>query len=261
MPGRRNCVKRTEKVLLMVFLVVSVICGKCLLDYWQDSYDNRQNYRQVEEIAFPEKDTEDDDTESNVDNPMTAIDDFDYQALLDENADCIGWLKIDGTDISYPVVQGEDNEFYLHHDFQKNYTICGTLMLDCRNDVDARQEHLIIYGHQMKDGSMFKQLNGYKKEEYYRGHKEITLYLENQKYQYEVAAVYVTNVAQSGGYYDYLHKETRKQQMDYLQKMAAYQLYPTGVTVREEDELLSLSTCEYSSTNGRLIVLTRRIGR
>lgn len=134
-------------------------------------------------------------------------------------------------------------------------------MLDCRNDVDARQEHLIIYGHQMKDGSMFKQLNGYKKEEYYRGHKEITLYLENQKYQYEVAAVYVTNVAQSGGYYDYLHKETRKQQMDYLQKMAAYQLYPTGVTVREEDELLSLSTCEYSSTNGRLIVLTRRIGR
>ena len=78
--------------------------------------------------------------------------------------------------------------------------------------------------------------------------------------QYEVAAVYVTNVAQSGGYYDYLHKETRKQQMDYLQKMAAYQLYPTGVTVSEDDELLSLSTCEYSSTNGRLIVLARRIG-
>ena len=180
--------------------------------------------------------------------------------MLDENADCIGWLKIADTDISYPVVQGKDNEFYLHHDFQKNYAICGTLMLDCRNDIDARQEHLIIYGHQMKDGSMFKQLNGYKKEEYYRGHKEITLYLENQKYQYEVAAVYVTNVAQSDGYYDYLHKETRKQQMDYLQKMAAYQLYPTGVTVSEDDELLSLSTCEYSSTNGRLIVLARRIG-
>ena len=177
--------KKTEKVLLMVFLVVSVICGKCLLDYWQDSYDNRQNYRQVEEIAFPEKDTEDDDTESNVDNPMTAIDDFDYQALLDENADCIGWLKIAGTDISYPVVQGKDNEFYLYHDFQKNYAICGTLMLDNRNDIDARQEHLIIYGHQMKDGSMFKQLNGYKEEAFYHEHKEITLYLENQKYQYD----------------------------------------------------------------------------
>lgn len=261
MLGRRCYVRKIEKVMLIVFLVILVICGKFLLDYWQDSYDNRQNYREVEEIAFPEKDTEDDETESNADNPMTAIDDFDYQALLDENSDCIGWLKIDGTDISYPVVQGEDNEFYLYHNFQKNYAICGTLMLDCRNDIEAGQEHLIIYGHQMKDGSMFKQLNEYKKEEYYPEHKEITLFLKNQKYQYEVAAVYVTNVAQSGGYYDFLHKETRKQQMDYLQQMAVYQPYPTGVTVREDDELLSLSSCEYSSTNGRLIVLARRIGR
>ena len=171
--------RKIEKVMLIVFLVISVICGKFLLEYCQDSYDNRQNYRQMEEIAFPEKDTEDDDTESNSYNPMTEIDDFDYQSLLYENSDCIGWLKIEGTDISYPVVQGEDNEFYLHHDFQKRYAICGTLMLDCRNDIEAGQEHLIIYGHQMKDGSMFKQLNGYKKEEYYREHKEITLFLKN----------------------------------------------------------------------------------
>ena len=125
--------------MLTVFLVVSLICGKFLLDYWQDSYDNRQNYRQVEEIAFPENTTEEDETEPNADNSMTEteIDDFDYRALLDENADCIGWLKIDGINISYPVVQGKDNEFYLHHDFQKNYAICGTLMLDFRNDIDA----------------------------------------------------------------------------------------------------------------------------
>lgn len=150
--------RKIEKPMLLVFMVVSVICGKYLLNYWQDSYDNSLNYRQAEEIAFLEKDTEDDDTESNEDNPMTEIDDFDYQALLDENADCIGWLKIDRTDISYLVVQGKDNEFYLHHDFQKNYAICGTLMLGYRNDIAAGQEHLIIYGHQMKDGSMFKQL-------------------------------------------------------------------------------------------------------
>ena len=63
-------------------------CGKYLLDYWRDSYDNRQNYRQVEEIAFPEKDTQEEETEPNEDNPTTEIDDFDYQSLLDENADC-----------------------------------------------------------------------------------------------------------------------------------------------------------------------------
>lgn len=252
--------KKIEKLILVVFLIVTVLCGKYLLDYWLDSYENRQNYRQVEETAFPDKDTDDEEADSSQEERGREADDFDYQALLEENEDCIGWLKIDGTDISYPVVQGTDNEFYLHHDFQKKYAICGTLMLDYRNDIAGEQEHLIIYGHQMKDGSMFKQLNGYKKKEYYLAHNKITLYLKDQKYQYEVAAVYVTNVANSGDYYNYLHKETRKQQMDYLQKMAAYQLYPTGVTVREDDELLSLSTCEYSSTNGRLIVLARRKG-
>lgn len=120
----------------------------------------------VEEIAFLEKDIEDDGLESNADNPMIEIDDFDYRVLLDENSDCIGWLKIDGTDISYLVVQGKDNEFYLHHDFQKNYAICGTLMLDCRKVIDISQENLIIYGYQMKDGSMFKQLNRYKKKNF-----------------------------------------------------------------------------------------------
>ena len=118
--------RKTEKVMLIVFLVIALISGKFLLDYWQDSYDNRQNYRQVEEIAFPENDTEDDELESNEDNPTTEIDDFDYQSLLDENADCIGWLKISDTDISYPVVQGKENEFYLHHDFQKNYALAET---------------------------------------------------------------------------------------------------------------------------------------
>ena len=174
--------KRTEKVLLIVFLVVTLICGKYLLDYWQDSYENRQNYRQVEEIAFPEKDTEEDGTGSNADNSMTEteIDDFDYQALLDENADCIGWLKIAGTDISSPVVQGKDNEFYLYHDFQKNYAICGTLMLDNRNDIDARQEHLIIYGHQMKDGSMFRGLRNFLGDKFLKEHHILYLYLPDE---------------------------------------------------------------------------------
>lgn len=82
--------RKTEKVMLIVFLVIAVICGKFLLDYWQDSYDNRQNYRQVEEVAFLEKDTEEDGTEANAYDPMTETDDFDYQALLYANADCIG---------------------------------------------------------------------------------------------------------------------------------------------------------------------------
>ena len=80
-----------------------------------------------------------------------------------------------------------------------------------------------------------------------------------KKYSYDVVAVYMTNIVKSGGYYNYLHGNTREEQIEYLQnKMAAYQLYDTGLIVTEDDELLSLSTCEYSSTNGRLIVLAKR---
>ena len=111
MLGRRCYVRKTEKVMLIVFLVIALISGKFLLDYWQDSYDNRQNYRQVEEIAFPEKDTEDEKSESNEDNTKTEIDDFDYQALLDENSDCIGWLKIEETDISYGIFRSLIQKF------------------------------------------------------------------------------------------------------------------------------------------------------
>lgn len=229
--------KRIEKVSLVFCIMIFLICGKYLLNYWIDSYDNRQNYNQVEELAFPEMDDNNDETNES-----------------DQKSEDLQ----EDTDISYPVVQGEDNEFYLHHDFYKKNAICGAIFLDYRNDVNRMQEHLILYGHQMKDGSMFKQLNGYKEKSFYEGHREITLFLGTKKYRYEVAAVYVTNLTKSGDYYNYVHKETRKQQMEYLQKMAAYQPYETGITVREEDELLSLSTCEYSSENGRLIVLARR---
>lgn len=248
--------------MLVLCLIIIVLCSRYLLEYWMESLENRQAYRQVEEIAFPQDDEKSGDIENSdsggENENAEQADDFDFQALLAENKDCIGWLRIDGTDINYPVVQGDDNAFYLNHNFYREYAACGTLFLDCRNDVGSPQEHLIIYGHQMKDGSMFKQLNGYKEEDFYQEHRMVTLYLGEQKYQYEVAAAYVTNVAKSGGYYNYLHRDTRKEQMEYLQKMVAYQLYPTGVTVNEEDELLSLSTCEYSSTNGRLIILARR---
>ena len=150
------------------------------------------------------------------------------------------------------VKQSED-------DFNRETAACGAIFMDYRNDVDAKAEHLILYGHQMKDNSMFKQLNGYKKEMFYKEHPNISLYLHEQKYEYEITAVYVTNVANGGSYYNYLHWNTRKEQLNYLQqKMAGYQLYDTGKKVMETDELLSLSTCEYSSDNGRLIIQARR---
>jgi sortase B len=248
--------KKTERILMMIFFIILLSCGYYLLDYCRESYGNRKSYEAVEDIAFPSGGNDNQDSKECGKEENASID---FKALLSKNADCIGWLNIPGTDINYPVVQGSDNSYYLTHDFYKNYASCGSLFLDYRNDADAEREHLIIYGHQMKDGSMFKALTGYKSESFYKEHKNLTLYLGENGYSYEIAAVYVTNVEKSGDYYNYLHGDTRQEQMEYLKKMAAYSLYDTGVTVTESDELLSLSTCEYSSKNGRLIVLARRV--
>ncbi len=259
-------VNKWKLLVLMLCCAVIGVCGKYLYDYYSESMDNKEAYEAITDIGFPDQDSDqetlDDEnqTESELQTEAEAENDnFDYDSLLAINSDCIGWIRIDGTDIDYPVVQAADNSYYLHRNFNQESANCGTIFLDYRNDIDLTREHLILYGHQMKDGSMFKQLNGYKDQDFCTEHPEITLYLRNKKYIYEVAAVYVTNIARSGGYYNYLHYNTRKEQIEYLQqKMAAYQLYDTGMTVNESDELLSLSTCEYSSTNGRLIVLAKR---
>lgn len=252
--------KRWRYVLLVLCTAVISISGTYLMNYFMKSEENKQKYEDISEIGFPETEA-DHEEENDQQDVKQSEDDFDYQSLIAMNSDCVGWIQIPGTDINYPVVQAADNEFYLTHNFNRETAACGAIFMDYRNDVDAKVEHLILYGHQMKDNSMFKQLNGYKEEIFYKEHPNIKLYLHEQKYEYEITAVYVTDVANGGGYYNYLHWNTRKEQLNYLQqKMAGYQIYDTGKKVMETDELLSLSTCEYSSDNGRLIVQARRKG-
>lgn len=252
--------KRWRYVLLVLCTAVISISGTYLMNYFMKSEENKQKYEDISEIGFPETEA-DHEEENDQQDVKQSEDDFDYQSLIAMNSDCVGWIQIPGTDINYPVVQAADNEFYLTHNFNRETAACGAIFMDYRNDVDAKAEHLILYGHQMKDNSMFKQLNGYKEEIFYKEHPNIKLYIHEQKYEYEITAVYVTDVANGGGYYNYLHWNTRKEQLNYLQqKMAGYQIYDTGKKVMETDELLSLSTCEYSSDNGRLIVQARRKG-
>lgn len=112
----------------------------------------------------------------------------------------------------------------------------------------------------MKDGSMFKQLNNYKKDDFYKKHKEITLYLNESVYTYEVVSVYVITISHNVDYYNYINEDSRSAFINYInEEMLPCKLYDTGISINENDSILSLSTCEYSSSDGRLIVLAKRI--
>ena len=172
---------------------------------------------------------------------------------------CVGWLRIDGTAINYPVMQSKDEpEFYLHHAISGEYSYPGVPFLDARCDIGVSNQ-LIIYGHNMKNGTMFHNLRYYSSYSYWQNHRYICLDTVNGFARYEVMAVIQ---------YDADHDPFRFNaftEMDadtfawFVQQVHARQIYETNVMASFGDELLTLSTCDWTYENGRLLVIARRV--
>lgn len=186
-----------------------------------------------------------------------------YEALYQANNDLVGWLSIEGMVIDYPVMRSEDDEFYLHHNFYGEEDRYGCLYVRDKADVDTPGTNFVIYGHNMKDGSMFGDLDLYRKESFYQEHAVIqfdTLYEERS---YEIVAVFLSQVyAQEDEvfkYYQFYEAETEEEFRYFYENIKELSLYDTGVTAEYGDTFLTLSTCAYYVTDGRLAVVAKRI--
>lgn len=186
-----------------------------------------------------------------------------YQTLYNKNKKLIGWLKIDDTIIDYPVMQTANNEYYLDHNFNQEYDKNGSLFLDKDCDVVRRNTNLIIYGHHMKSGKMFGNLNSYSSEEYGKKHSLIRFDTIYEKGTYEVMYVFRSRIYNEDEvvfkYYQFLDAASEAEFNSNMQEMAALSLYDTGVTASYGDELLTLSTCDSSETDGRFVVVAKRV--
>ena len=186
-----------------------------------------------------------------------------YQTLYNKNKSLIGWLKIDDTNIDYPVMQTVNNEYYLDHNYSQEYDKNGSLFLDKDCDVVHRNTNLIIYGHHMKSGKMFGNLNKYSSEDYCKKHSTIQFDTIYEKGTYEVMYVFRSRIYNEDEivfkYYQFLDAASEKEFNSYMQEMAALSLYDTGVTASFGDELLTLSTCDNSETDGRFVVVAKKI--
>ena len=186
-----------------------------------------------------------------------------YKVLYEKHNDMIGWLSIDGTIIDYPVMQNEDNEYYLHHNFYKEEDHYGCLFVKDIADVDTPGTNFIIYGHNMKDGSMFGILDNYQKQSFYEEHPLIhfdTLYEERT---YEILAVFPSQVYREDEdvfkYYQFYQADTEEEFLSFYENVMAMALYKTGVTAKFGDTFLMLSTCAYYVEDGRLVVLAKKM--
>ena len=186
-----------------------------------------------------------------------------YQTLYNKNKSLIGWLKIDDTNIDYPVMQTVNNEYYLDHNYSQEYDKNGSLFLDKDCVVVHRNTNLIIYGHHMKSGKMFGNLNKYSSEDYCKKHSTIQFDTIYEKGTYEVMYVFRSKIYNEDEivfkYYQFLDAASAKEFDSNMLEMAAISLYDTGVTASYGDELLTLSTCDNSETDGRFVVVAKKI--
>ena len=182
-----------------------------------------------------------------------------YADVYAQNSDLVGWISIPGTRIDYPVMQTKDNpNFYLKHAFDKSYSSYGVPYMQENCDVGI-SDNLMLYGHHMNNGSMFSDLCKYESEDFYREHKTIRFDTLDSFGEYEVIAAFKTVAYSEEGfkYYHFVNAESAGAFDGFIAECKALALYETSVSAEYGDQLITLSTCEYSRTNGRMVVVAK----
>ena len=182
------------------------------------------------------------------------------QGLYDENNDLVGWLEIPDV-VDLPVVYRDNNEYYETHDFFGKASVGGTLFLDALHPLEANSQHLVIHGHNMRDGSMFGHLARYQQKDYLQQHPIITWTTLYQQERYDIFAVAIASTStQDAQYLDYLKTTTfadAEDLQDYLGRLRRVSLYWEDMPVNTDDALLTLSTC---LGDDRILVVGKRSG-
>lgn len=189
-----------------------------------------------------------------------------FEKLLAENPDVKAWIRLDGTNINNPVYQTTDNDYYINHNMKKQSSRYGALFADCKNTISAEKnsKNIIIYGHHMKDGTMFGTLKKYLQVDFYKEHSVLdftTLYRDGK---YKVFSVFITNTRpehDNGEVFNYRQIEFSDDAefLNWVNEVKIRSIIDTGVNVEADDEILTLSTCTYEFDDARLVVMARRI--
>lgn len=186
-----------------------------------------------------------------------------YKNLYNKNKSIIGWLKIDDTIIDYPVMQSQDAEYYLTHNFNQEYDKNGAIFMDPACDVIKPSANLILYGHHMKSGKMFGDLNLYESKSYMEKHAEIRFDTIYEKGKYKVMYVFRDKLKQDTEiafkYYQFIDANSPEEFDSNMKAMAELSLYDTGVSATYGDRLLTLSTCDSREEDGRFVVVAKRV--
>ncbi len=187
---------------------------------------------------------------------------LEYATVFQKNPDMVGWISIPGTMIDYPVMQTPwEQDYYLYRDFDKNYNRHGCIYAREQCDINEPSDNITIYGHRMGDGSMFAQLVEYTNQEFFEQNRYIYFDTLTERHTYEIFSVFTTSATPGKGFSYHLFVDASSQaEFDWFVSVCkANSVLDTGVTPVYGDKLITLSTCEYSQENGRLVVVAKRV--
>ncbi len=259
-------------ILLVVFILIFVGSAGYLGYYFYKIRQAENDMNGVKALILPEDEESQSETgeETGEDGQPSGYIDINgvsvlkkYSEIYKSNNEFIGWLKIPDTNVDYPVMYTpEDEQFYLRKNFSKEYSTAGTLFVAAGSDPAAPSDNIIIYGHNMKAGTMFHSLLEYEDEAYYKAHQTIYFDTIFEKHEYEVIAAFrtvISNDEDSFKYYEFFDAQNEQEFNDFVKKAKELTTYNIPATAQYGDKLLTLSTCAYHANSGRYVVIAKMI--
>lgn len=240
----------------LIFIICAMASGALvysilhLMTAYQDYEDSQGVYEELED-DFTERPDVQDESKADSDEGEYEYLQIDFEGLRAVNPDVIAWIDIPGAKISYPVLQGEDNSYYLTHLASGEYGISGSIFVDYNNHPDFSDQNTIIYGHNMKDDSMFGRLDVYQEENMYRSEPYFYLYMPGQIYVYRVISAYEgysNGIAYMFGFANEVNF------LSFEQEILEQSNYDTGTVLSGDEKIVTLSTCTGHGSERRFIV-------
>ena len=228
-------------IVYMILLFILIYSGIKIYKWYKDKTSNKEIVEQIKEIVAVEDENEDKEEYT-----------IDFNKLKEQNKETVAWIKVNNTNIEYPIVKADNNNFYLNHSFDKSQNSAGWIFADYRNKFDNTDKNIIIYGHNMRDGSMFGSLKNILNSNWYENEENtnITLYTENEKCIYKVFSIYKI---ESEDYYIKTEFSNDNEFEQFVNTIKNRSIKKFDIDVSKEDNILTLSTC--ANNNRYRIVL------
>lgn len=228
------------RIIELIFLILLVYSSINIFKWYNNNKENKQIINEIAESVTINEDTNEEKKYK-----------INFEELKQKNSDTVAWLKVENTNIEFPIVQANNNSYYLTHNFDKKYNVAGWIFADYKNKLDGTDRNIVVYGHNMRDNSMFGSLKDVITEEWYNNeeNKYITFVTENDYQTYQVFSVYqiktedyyIQTEFKSNEFTEFIDTITKRSKKDF------------GINVSKEDTILTLSTC--SNNNKYRVVL------